>query len=90
MNRLEAWRLQRGLTYQQLAERMGLEHPTVVRRWCLHPSHQSFVEPSDENKMRIQQMTLGSILPSYWLQEANSVASRKNSKGGRNGRQQQR
>lgn len=88
MNRLEAWRIERKLSYEEMAARLGCEEKhATVRRWCLHPEHPSYMVPAIEDQQKVQQLTLGHVLPSYWSAEKSDVRSRKAIKGGRNGRQ---
>jgi hypothetical protein len=87
MNKLEAWRKAKGITYQDMAQRLG--HPTtgLVTRWCLHPDHQSYLNPEPEHQVHIQMMTLGEVTPNTWVAGQIDVPSTK-PQGGRNGRKQ--
>jgi hypothetical protein len=86
MNKLEAWRKAKNLTYQDMAQRLG--HPTtgLVTRWCLHPDHQSYLKPETQHQIHIQMMTLGEISPNTWTDGQNDIESRKPKGGSRNGR----
>jgi len=76
MNRLERWRLDRGLSYDDMHKRMGISTPGMICKWCMHPDHTSYQMPDENERMVIQMMTLGA-----------GVHSPK-PKGGRNGRKQ--
>jgi transcriptional regulator with XRE-family HTH domain len=44
-NRLEAWRKAKGVTYQALADRVGIPHAANARAWCLPFDHKDFRKP---------------------------------------------
>jgi hypothetical protein len=87
MNKLEAWRKAKNLTYQDMAQRLGHQTTGMVTRWCLHPEHQSYLHPEPDQQVHIQLMTLGEVTPNTWVAGQNDVTSTK-PKGGRNGRKQ--
>jgi hypothetical protein len=74
MNKLEAWRKAKGITYQDMAQRLG------------HPDHQSYLKPEPQHQIHIQMMTLGEISPNTWTDGQNDIESRKPQGGSRNGR----
>lgn len=87
MNRLERWRLDRGLSYDDMHKRLGVSTPGMICKWCMHPDHTSYQMPDDNERMIIQMMTLGEIPANSWSDGQSGVQSRK-PKGGRNGRKQ--
>lgn len=87
MNRLERWRLDRGLSYDDMHKRMGISTPGMICKWCMHPNHTSYQMPDENERMVIQMMTLGEIPANSWTDGQSGVHSAK-PKGGRNGRKQ--
>ena len=87
MNRLERWRLDKGLSYDDMHKRLGISTPGMICKWCMHPDHTSYQPPSEQERMLIQMMTLGAVPANAWSDGQSGVQSRK-PKGGRNGRKQ--
>ena len=56
MNRLERWRLDRGLSYDDMHKRMGISTPGMICKWCMHPDHTSYQMPDENERMVIQMM----------------------------------
>ena len=87
MNRLERWRLDRGLSYDDMHKRMGISTPGMICKWCMHPDHTSYQMPDENDRMVIKMMTLGETPANPWSDGQSGVHSAK-PKGGRNGRKQ--
>lgn len=87
MNRLERWRLDRGLSYDDMHKRLGISTPGMICKWCMHPDHTSYQMPDENERMLIQMMTLGAVPANAWSDGQSGVHSAK-PKGGRNGRKQ--
>jgi|TARA_R110002020_G_scaffold353993_1_gene566799 hypothetical protein len=70
--KLEDWRLERGLTYKQLAEKLDAPGAGVVHRWCLNPQHPGYaryVRPSQEYMRRIKIATDGAVQPNDFFMD---------------------
>ena len=87
MNRLERWRLDKGLSYDDMQKRLGISTPGMICKWCMHPDHTSYQMPDENERIIIQMMTLGEIPANSWTDGQSGVHSSK-PKGGRNGRKQ--
>ncbi len=61
--KLEDWRNKRGLSYVQLAKKLGASHATVVRRWCLPADHKDRMIPAPKFMTIIQESTMGEVTP---------------------------
>lgn len=68
---LEEWRKAQGMTYQQLADKVGAGNATVVRRWCLNE-----MIPAPEFQMALQIASLGAVGPWSFV-SASGVAKKK-------------
>jgi transcriptional regulator with XRE-family HTH domain len=66
-NRLEAWRKAKGVTYQALADRVGIPHAANARAWCLPFDHKDFRKPPEMTRHHLQELTGGSVVASWWL-----------------------
>lgn len=44
--KINDWRLERGLSYSELARKVGASHATVARRWCLEESDPQHMKPA--------------------------------------------
>ena len=58
---LEDWRNKKGLSYSQLAKKLGASHATVVRRWCLPSDHKDRMIPAKKFMTIIHQSTMGEV-----------------------------
>ena len=58
---LEDWRNKKGLSYSQLAKKLGASHATVVRRWCLPAEHKDRMIPAPKFMTIIHQSTMGEV-----------------------------
>ena len=69
--KLEEWRSLKKFSYKQLANKFGVAHPTIVRRWCLSKSHKDCQIPNHNYMKIIVQMTDGAVQPNdfYELHE---------------------
>lgn len=85
MNRLERWRLDQDMSYADIHRRLGISTPGMICRWCMHPDHKSYQEPSEDEKMFIQMMTFGAVPANTWTVGQPDVSSAK-PKGGSHGR----
>ncbi len=61
--KLQEWRSLKNFTYKQLAMKFGVEHSTMVRRWCLPSSHKNSQVPGHKYMKIIVQMTDGAVQP---------------------------
>lgn len=66
MNRLEAWRKAKGMTFQQLAEKVGLNHAAQARQWCLPAGHKDFRKPPEVTRLHLQEATGGAVVAGWW------------------------
>lgn len=66
-NRLEEWRKAKGVTYQALADRVGIAHAANARAWCLPFDHKDFRKPPEMTRLHLQEATGGAVVASYWL-----------------------
>ena len=67
MNKLDAWRKAKGLSYQKLADKVGAGYAATARAWCLPFDHKGFRMPSDETRLHLQEATGGAVTASWWL-----------------------
>jgi len=66
-NRLEEWRKAKGVTYQALADRVGVAHAANARAWCLPFDHKHFRKPPLETRLHLQEATGGAVTANWWL-----------------------
>ena len=67
---LNEWRLEKAISYSELARRLGSRHATVVRRWCLHAGHKQRMIPSMRYMHMIIELTRGSVTPTDFYRNA--------------------
>lgn len=67
MNRLEEWRKAKGVTYQALADRVGVAHAANARAWCLPFDHKDFRKPPEMTRLHLQEATGGAVTANWWL-----------------------
>lgn len=88
MNRLERWRLDRNMSYDDMHKKLGISNPNMICKWCMHPDHPSYQMPNENERMVIQMMTLGEIPANAWSDGQSGVHSNKPKGVRRNGRKQ--
>tara|TARA_R110001599_G_scaffold301027_1_gene506555 strand:+ start:349 stop:555 length:207 start_codon:yes stop_codon:yes gene_type:complete len=67
--KLEQFRLNKKLSYGQLASRVGAKHATIVRRWCLPKGHEQRMIPSEKYMSAIINYSQGSVMPNDFYRE---------------------
>tara|TARA_Y100000401_G_C8313893_1_gene221344 strand:+ start:1304 stop:1510 length:207 start_codon:yes stop_codon:yes gene_type:complete len=67
--KLEQFRVQKKLSYGQLASRVGANHATIVRRWCLPKGHINRKIPSEKYMNRIIDYTQSAVMPNDFYSE---------------------
>jgi transcriptional regulator with XRE-family HTH domain len=83
MNRLDVWRRRKGMTFQALADKVGVTHAATARAWCLPFDHKDFRTPPMDTRLHLQEASGGAVAANYWLgavrgagkKEGPSVAS---------------
>tara|TARA_R100001440_G_scaffold26070_2_gene42386 strand:+ start:1031 stop:1246 length:216 start_codon:yes stop_codon:yes gene_type:complete len=60
---LEQYRLDKGWTYAELANKLGASHATIARRWCLRHNNKEKLIPSPKYMDRIMLMTDSAVMP---------------------------
>lgn len=66
-NKLEAWRKAKGVTYQALADRVGIKHAANARAWCLPFDHKDFRRPPEMTRIHLQEATGGAVVAMWWV-----------------------
>lgn len=74
---LNAYRLMKGWSYGQLAQRLGTKHAQMARRWCLPMDHTDYLVPSNRGATkymsRILELTRGEVQPNdFFIQRENA------------------
>jgi len=67
--KLEQFRLDKKLSYGQLASRLGAKHATIVRRWCLPKNHLQKMIPSERYMTAIINYTQSAVQPNDFYRE---------------------
>lgn len=67
--KLNEFRLDKELSYGQLAARLGAAHATVVRRWCLPKGHVQRMIPSEKFMDSIINYTQSAVMPNDFYRE---------------------
>ena len=60
---LNDYRLKKGWHYTDLARLVGVNHATIVRRWCLPVGHDQRLIPKASNMRKIVQLSAGEVTP---------------------------
>ena len=60
---LDEYRIEKKLSYRKMAQLLDVGHATIVRRWCLPPSHPQRVLPRPEYMERLLHYTNGAVQP---------------------------
>jgi hypothetical protein len=87
MNPLEAWRLSKGMSYVDIADRLGRKNMRQITQWCKPFNDPDYLKPEPEVQNHIQSMTLGEVSPNAWRDRQIDVSSAK-AIGGSDGRKQ--
>jgi len=67
--KLEQFRSNKKLSYGQLASRLGANHATIVRRWCLPKGHKQRMIPSEKYMDNIINYTQSAVMPNDFYRE---------------------
>jgi len=67
--KLEQFRVEKKLSYGQLASRLAAGHATIVRRWCLPNTHKDSKVPSKKYMLRIINYTQNAVQPNDFYNE---------------------
>lgn len=59
--KLNDWRLSKNLSYRGLARKVGANHATIVRRWCLSEEHPQRLIPNTTYMKAIMLATDGAV-----------------------------
>ena len=60
---LDDYRRQNGMTYAELASKLGAAEATVARRWCLPSGQKGRAIPNEHFMRRIIEVSRGEVLP---------------------------
>lgn len=59
--KLNEWRLSKKLSYRDLAYKVGANHATIARRWCLDEDHPQRLIPNTDYMKSIMLATQGAV-----------------------------
>jgi len=85
MNRLEAWRKAKGMSYTDISMKIDRKNMRQITQWCKPYDDPEYLKPEPEVQNLIQMMTLGEVSPNAWPDRQIDVSSAKPN-GGADGR----